>query len=293
MRKNIGVVVNPHRSNIASMAKELVGWLMDKGCKVWIEEDAALAVGQPDLATPATELGNKVNLLIALGGDGTLLYAAHLISKKDTPILGVNLGSLGFLTGVPKDELYEVLSHILEDRFEYDRRMMLKAEVLRGESSILSYEALNDVTIHMGEIARMITLDISIEGEYLGTYAADGVVVATPTGSTAYSLSAGGPILNSGMEALILTPICPHTLSIRPMVIPANHSIEIVLKDCTQDAILTVDGQKGFSLKQGDRILFSKAKNPLQLIKSSKSFYELVRVKLGWGGLLQREGWSK
>lgn len=293
MMKKVGLVVNSQRANATSIARELIGWLLKKKCEVYIEDEAAKNIGQPDLGCLENDLVKKIDLLVALGGDGTLLYGAHLVKETDIPILGLNLGSLGFLTGITQEELYSVLSSVLEDIFEYDQRMMLKAEVIRKGSSIASFKALNDVSINMGTMARVITLDISIEGEYLGTYAADGVVVATPTGSTAYSLSAGGPILNPQVEALILTPICPHTLAIRPMVVPTDQSIEVIVKESPQGAILTIDGQKRCPLNQGDRVLFGKAERGIRLVKSKKGFYELVRTKLSWGGLPEREGWAK
>jgi len=288
--KRIGLVLNPHRLNAPSVARELIEWLLKKGCQIWVEEKLANALGKSNLGSPSDELADRIELLIVLGGDGTLLYGTHLVWKKDIPILGINLGSLGFLTEVTQEELYPVLGPILEDKIEYEERMLVKAEVIRKGSPIQSFRGLNEVAITMGPIARVITLEISIEGEYLGAYAADGVVVATPTGSTAYSLSAGGPILNPAMEALVLTPICPHTLAIRPIVLPNTHSIEIVVKESPQGAVLTVDGQEGFPLAESDRILLAKAERSIRIIKSPRGFYGLVRTKLRWGGLPEREG---
>lgn len=287
--KRIGLVVNPRRVNAILTVRELIDGLLKRVCELYVEEEVAKAIGRQDLGCPEDELACKIDLLITMGGDGTLLYGARIVSDREIPILGVNLGSLGFLAGISEEELDGILSDILEDRFGYEQRMMLKTEVLREGSPAISFAALNDAAINMGGIARVLTLEILIEGEYLGTYTADGVIVATPTGSTAYSLSAGGPIVNPAMEALILTPICPHTLAIRPMVLPATQAIEVIIKEGNLGAVLTIDGQKNCPLNQGDRLIFTKAERPIRLIKSNKGFYELVRTKLGWGGLKERD----
>jgi NAD+ kinase len=225
-----------------------------------------------------------VDLIIVLGGDGTLLSAARLIGDNDVPILGVNLGSLGFLTEITLDEMYISLEQILQNKFTTTRRLLLTAHVCREEERLTEYSALNDVVITKSALARVIDLQACINGQYVTTYKADGLIVATPTGSTAYNLAAGGPIIHPDMHALIMTPICPHTLTNRPTVIPGTSEISITLKAENEDVFLTLDGQVGFALRYQDVVWIKKADHMIQLIRPpERNYFEILRTKLKWG----------
>ncbi len=266
--KTIGIIANLRKKNARVVTKELVEWLRKKGLEVIQEKEGIDKL-------------KKATLVIALGGDGTLLHTAHLIAETQAPILAVNLGGLGFLTEVTLEELYHSLKKILKGDYALEKRMMIKAQV--GEKEFM---AVNDIVITTGALARVITLKISIDKEHLSTYSADGLIVSTPTGSSAYSLSAGGPIVNPQMKGIILTPICPHTLAIRPLVISENETVHITVKSNHNNGKITVDGQEGFALSQEEKIKVKKAPYFLNLVKPEKrSFYQILRTKLRWGGL--------
>jgi NAD+ kinase len=245
-----------------------------------MEERIATQLDQKDLARPDSTLKDAADLVIALGGDGTMLHAVKVMADKDIPILGVNFGGLGFLTEITQQELYSSLKDVLNGKFDIEERMMLEAKINNS-----SYKALNDVIITKGALARVISLKVLIDSEYLTTYQGDGIIAATPTGSTAYSLSAGGPIVIPDMKTIILTPICPHTLGVRPMVIPYLSKITIVIESHGEGITLTIDGQQGVNLNFQDKVDITYAKKSIKLIKPKKrSFYEVLRTKLKWGG---------
>lgn len=281
--KKFGLIINPDRKGASIVGKGIIEWCLKKGCMVYMEEMVARMIGEDGFGVPESELIENVDFIVALGGDGTLLHAAHLAIEKEIPILGVNLGSLGFITQMGEDEVYEKLDAILRGEFDVERRMVVEGKILGRD--LPTFFGLNEISLNMGSTSRVITIKIFIEDEYLGRYSADGVLVATPTGSTAYSLSAGGPILNPEMDALVLTPICPHTLAIRPMIIPPSHKIKVVIEKGASGMILTIDGQKTYPVLEGDQILFNMAKKRVYLVKTGVGFYELVRRRLGWGGL--------
>jgi NAD+ kinase len=285
--KNLGLIINPDRKGASIVGKAIIEWCLERGCGLYIEERGARGIGEERFGMKASELLKKVDLIVAIGGDGTMLHAAHFTAGTDIPILGINLGSLGFLTQISEAELNDKLDAILRGDFEIEKRMLVEGRIPKRDLG--PFCALNDISINMGSTSRVITFEIFIEGEYLGTYSADGVVVATPTGSTAYSLSAGGPIINPEIDALILTPICPHALAIRPMIIPPSHKIKVVIKAGSQGMVLTIDGQESHLIKDGDEVSFGVAKDVVHLIRARIGFYELVRRKLGWGGLGGRE----
>lgn len=219
-----------------------------------------------------------------MGGDGTLLHAVRIIEGSEIPILGVNLGSLGFLTEVTQDELYSTLENVLNGRYSIERRMMIEAKIIKSDKVIADFKALNDAVITEADIARMITLKVTINSEYLTTYKADGLIISTPTGSTAYSLAAGGPIIDPKMKVLMLTPICPHTLTVRPMIITED-SIITVEPISQNRAILTIDGQQVRSLVPPDKVEIRKASQEICLITpQQRSFYQVLRSKLRWSG---------
>ena len=223
-------------------------------------------------------------MIIVLGGDGTLLSVARLVGDHEVPILGVNLGGLGFLTEITLDELYSVLERVLRDDFEINEREILKAGVIRRGKRIAEFIVLNDAVINKGALARIIDLETTINGEYLSTFRSDGLIISTPTGSTAYNLSAGGPIVYPSLHTIIITPICPHTLTIRPIIIPDDVKIRALLKSSNEEVTLTLDGQQGFTLKFEDVVEVGKAEGRILLIKSPyRHYFELLREKLKWG----------
>jgi NAD+ kinase len=233
-----------------------------------------------------------VEFVIVLGGDGTLLGAARRVAKYGVPILGVNLGGLGFLTEIPLKRLYPVVERMLEGRLEVESRLMLETTVERDGHEACRFMVLNDVVINKGALARIIDLDVHIDDEFLTTFRADGLIVSTPTGSTAYNLSAGGPILYPTMCCVILTPICPFALTNRPIILPDSATIYMSLSRQSEEKVsLTFDGQVGFDLRDGDRVAVCKSREGIKLIKSpDQSYFEILRAKLGWGGATPRFG---
>ena len=223
-------------------------------------------------------------MIIVLGGDGTLLSVARLVGDHEVPILGVNLGGLGFLTEITLEELYRVLERVMQGDFATDERVVLNAAVIRRGERMAEFIVLNDAVINKGALARIIDLETTINGEYLTTFKSDGLIISTPTGSTAYNLSAGGPIVYPSLHCIIITPICPHTLTNRPIVIPDDVEIRAMLKTKQQEVILTLDGQQGFTLEFEDVVEVRKAEGRILLIKSPyRHYFELLREKLKWG----------
>jgi NAD+ kinase len=238
---------------------------------------------------PIEEVAGKTDLVVALGGDGTLLRAARAVGDRLTPVLGVNVGSLGFLTEVTVGEMYDALAGILGSQYRFEDRMNLDAVVTREGSEVYRATALNDVVINKGALARVVEMKTTVDREYVAIYTADGLIASTPTGSTAYSLSAGGPIVNPVMDAIIVTPICPHTLAVRPMILSAEQEFGVELwaehgPNGEPEVKLTVDGQVGFDLVSGDVLTFRRSKQRTRLVLSGqRSFYEVLRGKLKWG----------
>lgn len=283
MIKKVGIIAKIQHRMAGESLKKISGWLKDRGIEVYMDKDTSGVIGEKSHYKRA-EIPSLAGLIIVLGGDGTLLSVARLIEERDVPILGVNLGSLGFLTEIGMDELYPVLENVIRGDFTVENRIMLDVFIYREGKMVANYCALNDVVINRGTLARIVYLEIKINGLYVTTYRSDGLIIATPTGSTAYSLAAGGPIVYPTMNALILSPICPHTLTNRPIVIPDDVKIEINLITPDEDALATLDGQVGYSLNYRDSIEVKKAKNTIKLIQSpGKNYYEVLRKKLKWG----------
>jgi len=250
--------------------------------KLGVLVDAAAPLGNAPTA-PKPELARRVDLLIVLGGDGTLLAVARH-AEPSVPILGVNLGELGFLTEVAEDEALEMLGRVLGGRYEVEQRMTLAATLERRGRTLRRYRALNDVVVSNGALARIVRLTLSVDGQPFTSYHADGVIVATPTGSTAYSLSVGGPIIEPSLSSLLVSPISPHTLSNRPVVLPPEAVVRIAIPRGQQDVVLTVDGQEGMPLAGGDAILVRRGRQPISLVRSpERTHYDVLRSKLGWG----------
>ena len=285
----IGIIAKKNKPEATAIVRNLMEWLRPKKIKVYIEGEMgkllspALAGGYWE-SIDREEVPTGVEMIIVLGGDGTLLSVARRVWNKNIPILGVNLGGLGFLTEITLDELYPVLEKVLRDDFAINEREVLNAGVVRSGKRIAEFIVLNDAVINKGALARIIDLETTINGEYLSTFRSDGLIISTPTGSTAYNLSAGGPIVYPSLHTIIITPICPHTLTIRPIIIPDDVKIRALLKSSKEEVTLTLDGQQGFTLKFEDVVEVGKAEGRILLIKSPyRHYFELLREKLKWG----------
>jgi NAD+ kinase len=264
------------------MARKLVQWLREREIQIFMEEEMAAVVGDvPSL--PEEKISNAMDILVVLGGDGTLLSVIRRAGENEVPILGVNLGGLGFLTEITQDELYPVLDNVLQGRFQTHEKVALRASVVRASREVDVFRVLNDAVINKGALARIISLKTTINGDYVATFRADGLIFSTPTGSTAYSLSAGGPIVYPSVKTIIITPICPHTLTNRPIIVPDDVIIRTSLESESEEVFLTLDGQAGFPMKQGDTVEIRKAPGRVLLIESPyKGYFEVLRTKLGW-----------
>jgi len=279
----VGVVSKPHRTEFARSLEEILQWLQGRGCETLVEEGVLENFGLSGYpGVTREEMPSKVDAIIVFGGDGTILSVARAIGDNNAPILAVNLGSLGFLTEVTLDELFEALERLLKGEHRIDERRLLDATVRRSDGSSTSFHALNDVVITKGALARIIQLDAYIDDDFMATFLADGLIIATPTGSTAYSLAAGGPIVLPSLACTVVTPICPHTLTNRPLVFPPESEIRIILTS-GDDVMLTVDGQQGVELAAEDEIVCTSSRLRIELIKPhNKSFFDVLREKLKW-----------
>jgi NAD+ kinase len=288
MIKTCGIVANRRKTDIGKLVSGLVSWLKGKRVKALVWDDLT-GLLKPDDLQPLEVIGGKSEVVIAIGGDGTLLRAARAVADRMVPILGVNVGSLGFLTEVTVDEMYESIESILRGDFQYEDRMNVDGAIFRNGEQVEGFTALNDIVINKGALSRVIEIKLAVDCGYVTTYTADGLIVSTPTGSTAYSLSAGGPIVNPAMEAIIATPICPHTLAVRPMILAPSQELSVDLwaghsMHGEPEVKLTVDGQVGYDLFSGDRIVFSRSDQKTRLVLSGyRTFYEVLSSKLKWG----------
>ncbi len=282
--QTIGVISRPRRSNLAVVVPPLLKWLKERGIQTFYDEETATCMPAVSKGLTRPLVADSSQLLLVLGGDGTMLAAARLAAPRGIPILPINMGSLGFLTSFTIEELYPALEETLGGRFSVSERVMLNVELERAGKTIDRQRVLNEGVINKGALARMIELELAIDSEFVCRYRADGLIVATPTGSTAYSLSAGGPIVHPAVESFIITPICPHTLSDRPVVVRDSSCIELRLSGSTESVFLTLDGQKGIPLQAADRVRICRAKELLKLIQPpKKSYFEILRNKLKWG----------
>lgn len=280
--KKIGIICKPGRKEPQEILKELLPLLRQKGCETFVDADTAAALSINGFSR--SEIASFVDLVLVLGGDGTMLNVSRLVAEKGIPILGINLGSLGFITEVNRDEIFNAVDKMLDDGFEIEERLMLSAAIHRNGKKITEYIVLNDIVINKGALARIIDLETNINNNYVTTFKADGLIISTPTGSTAYSLSAGGPILYPTLESIVLTPICSHTLTNRPIVLPDNSKIEIIIKSLSEDVFLTLDGQVGFPLRMDDVIEINKARYKAKLlVPVGHDYFKVLRTKLKWG----------
>ncbi|NOQ96036.1 MAG: NAD(+) kinase [Desulfobacterales bacterium] len=281
--KSVGIIFKHDFQPAKKECKRLRDWFTQRGITVYTEEMASRAHVSQCLEED-TSIPDTVDLVVVLGGDGTLLGAARKVGRYGLPILGVNLGGLGFLTEIPLEMLYKDIEKVITGQVTVEPRLMLQASVLRNGEEKCRFSVLNDVVINKGALARIIDLRVSIDGHFLTTFRSDGLIISTPTGSTGYNLSAGGPILYPDLEALILTPICPFTLTQRPIIVPDTSVIEVQMGKHNEEVILTFDGQVGFDLMAHDRVIISKSEKKLKLIKSpDQDYYDILRTKLKWG----------
>jgi NAD+ kinase len=282
--RTVGIVSRPRRADIAEVAPPLLKWLDERGVTALCDEETAKCLSPTAEGYAREHLPTAADLLIVLGGDGTLLAAARLLTARQIPILPVNLGGLGFLTSVTLDDLYPVLELALNGKARFSERVLLESRVLRNGQTEHVPRALNDAVLNKSALARIIDLELRIDGEFVSNYKADGLIISTPTGSTAYSLAAGGPIVYPIVSAFVITPICPHTLTNRPLVIPDTAQIEVAFSAEESPIYLTVDGQVGIELMPGDRIAVRAAAERLRLVRPpQKSYFSVLRTKLKWG----------
>jgi NAD+ kinase len=281
--KSIGILTKPKFPEVKNTLQDVVTWLRTRSIDVMLDTTSAHLLGEPG-GSQENLLASKADVLLVLGGDGTMLNAARLSGERGIPILGVNMGGLGFLTEVRLENLYPSLERVFANDFVLDERLMLRTQIHRRGETIAPGVVLNDVVISKGTVARMIELKIAIHGRFVTNLRGDGLIVSSPTGSTAYSLSAGGPIIDPAVQSLILTPICPHTLTHRPLIVPGNAEIEVTLTSKDDGSMATLDGQVGVAITQGDTVVIQTSEHRTKLIRFPESnYYDVLREKLKWG----------
>jgi NAD+ kinase len=284
--KKVGIIANIAKEQSPACTASLRDWMVGRGLEVYLEEGIAAKIG----VTPGMErrkLGSLVDLLVVFGGDGTILRTARLVQDHQVPIVGINLGVFGYLTEVNLNEMFSALEVILSGDFQVEKRMMLDVKIngVGVDESYRGGSVLNDVVINRGNLSRIVDLETTVNGLYLTTFKADGLIIATPTGSTAYSLAAGGPIVFPELYSIIINPICPHTLTNRPIILPESAVIEVTARSLEQGATVTLDGQVSFTVKSGDSITITKSRYITTLVSSPhRGYFEILRTKLGWGG---------
>jgi NAD+ kinase len=278
----IGLVFKKHDQRTPGILKEIIPWLESRNITVFLDEETAGQAGVSCRSLPGKTMAESSDIVAVFGGDGTFLAVARMVAGHGTPILGVNLGSLGFLTEVKLEEVRVALESVLVGSYAIEDRILLQLELTRKRRVLETYQALNDGVINKGALARIIELEVLVDSQPFSTFRADGLIVSTPTGSTAYSLSAGGPIVYPTLQAFLITPICPHALTNRPVVVPDNSVIEVVLRH-GKDVMLTVDGQVGAPMSQGDRLTIRKSESTIRFIQSpGNTFFKTLREKLKW-----------
>jgi NAD+ kinase len=282
--KVIGVLTKPKFPNMKATLTQLVAWLREHGKDVVLDAKAAALMGR-SVARHRGRVADRADMVIVLGGDGTMLNAARLVEKRSVPILGVNMGGLGFLTEVGGEHLYKTLERVFAKDYVIDERLMLRACLDRHGRSVAEATVLNDVVVTKGELSRMIAMTIAIDGQFVTSLRGDGLILSTPTGSTAYSMSAGGPIVSPSVNALVLTPICPHTLTHRPLLVPGAATLAVTLTSHDKGAMVTFDGQVGVAMTEGDTVTITPSRHRARLIRlPERTYYDVLRRKLKWGG---------
>ncbi len=281
--KTAAIISRPDRAEVASIVPGLLSWLKEHGYRTIVDpESAAYAPAQE--VVPRAAMGQRaLDLVVVLGGDGTLLSAARATATVDVPLLGVNLGSLGFLTEVPPDSLFNMLEAIAKGEASVEQRSLMQCDLMSGNEIRGSYLVFNDAVVNKTALARLNTYELYIDHSFVASYRADGMIVATPTGSTAYSLSAGGPVLMPTVKAFVITPVAPHSLTHRPLVVPDSMEIEILLRSEEEVAYLSLDGQPGFDLRDGDRVRCRRSEHQVSLFRTGSDFFQVLRSKFKWG----------
>ncbi len=281
--KVAAVISRPGRPEVARTVPELLAWLHAHGYQIIVDpETAKYSDGEEEIQRSQMS-SRSLDLVVVLGGDGTLLSAARATAPIDVPLLGVNLGSLGFLTDVPLSSLFSMLDKIAQGRAAVEQRSLMQCDLLRGEETLGSYLVFNDAVVNKTALARLNNYDLFVDKIFVSTYRADGMIVATPTGSTAYSLSAGGPVLMPTVSAFVITPVSPHSLTHRPLVVPDSAVVEILLRSDEEVAYLSLDGQPGFDLCDGDRVRCRRSEHSVSLYRTDHDFFHVLRTKLKWG----------
>lgn len=281
----VGIVVNPKKDSAFPLIEKVVEWLRAREIKVLLDSAVSDVVDSRAESSPLRDMPGRVDLIIAFGGDGTMLSVAQQMNGADTPVVGVKVGGLGFLTEVTEDEVFDTLEEVLSGRHRIERRMMLSCSVIHHDGSKHhEHVALNDVVIQRDSLERMLTLETYVDDEFLASYACDGLIISTPTGSTAHSLSAGGPIIYPEAEAMVITPICPHMLTNRPLVLSSNQEVRVIMASEPVSTGLMIDGQIAIGLHQWDQVIIRKSPFSMHLAApSGKSYFEILRTKLNWG----------
>ena len=279
--KKVGFIVNMKKKSAPAIAQKVVNWFIENDIEIYLTNETANILSLSNHGVNADDLFSMSECILVFGGDGTLLNAARMAADKNIPLLGINLGHLGFLTELEVDRIVHGLEELNKGHYHIEERMMLEARVYRNGKEVGDFHALNDIVITKSAFARMIEMKAYVDNEFLSTYPADGLIIASPTGSTAYSLSAGGPIVSPDLDVILITPVCPHTLYARPVVISHDQSVKVELLSDICEVMLTVDGQDGFHLKVKDEIIVKKSDLTTKLIKfRDRSFYEILREKL-------------
>jgi NAD+ kinase len=281
--KVAAIISRPARSEVARTVPELLAWLHAHGYEVIVDPETAKYSNGEEEVSRSQMSSRSLDLVVVLGGDGTLLSAARATAAIDVPLLGVNLGSLGFLTDVPLSSLFSMLEAITKGEAAVEQRSLMQCDLLRGEEVLGSYLVFNDAVVNKTAIARLNNYDLFVDKIFVSSYRADGMIVATPTGSTAYSLSAGGPVLMPAVNAFVITPVAPHSLTHRPLVVPDSTVIELVLRSEEEVAYLSLDGQPGLNLCDGDRVRCRRSEHSVSLFRTDHDFFHVLRTKLKWG----------
>ena len=281
--KTAAIMSRPDRAEVAKILPGLFTWLVDHGYRIIIDQQTGKYIDGLEVMPRAQMASEKLDLVIVLGGDGTLLSAARVTAAVDVPLLGVNLGHLGFLTEVPPESLYTMLEGIAQGEAVIESRCLMQCDLLRGDEVRSSYLVFNDAVVNKTAVARLNTYDLYVDKALVASYRADGMIVATPTGSTAYSLSAGGPVLMPTVRAFVITPVSPHSLTHRPLVVPDSVEIEILLRSAEEVAYLSLDGQPGLDLSDGDRVRCRRSEHDVNLFRTGSDFFQILRSKLKWG----------
>jgi NAD+ kinase len=282
-KKVVGIISKPAKPELAHILPDLFSWFDKHEYRIIIDRETAAYSAGPEVIDRKQMSSLPLDFVVVLGGDGTLLSTSRAVAQAGIPVLGVNLGSLGFLTEVPLPELYQALDDVDQKRATVESRSLVHCELLRDGKSIMSYSALNDVIVNKSALARLNTYDLFIDQAFVTTYKADGLIISTPTGSTAYSMAAGGPILTPSVDAFVITPVSPHSLTHRPLVVRDSAQIEIIVKTGDEEAYLSVDGQVGMPVRDEDKIICRKAEYKVQLLRIRRAFFEVLRTKLKWG----------